>query len=223
MGSFVGEMTKRSYQQSCGLALALDAAGDRWTLLIVRELLIAPRRYGELLAALPQIGTNLLADRLKSLEAMGAARKTLAETGSHHAYELTAAGRALEPAILELVRWGLRHAPDQPGPLEHRDHWDLLAARALFRPRTPVPEGEYALRVDQPVVATVREGRLRLRPGTIASPVASIETDKEAILAIAGGEIDPETEVDRGRIRVGGDRSAALAFLAAFDLSDSYS
>src|SRR5687767_14976263 len=93
----------KTYGQYCGLAKALDHIGDRWTLLIVRELLLGPRRYSQIRAALPGIATNLLAERLRNLESDGMVRRN-----GDGAYELTAFGRGLEEAIHSLVRWGGR-------------------------------------------------------------------------------------------------------------------
>ena len=123
-------MGKRSYRQNCALARAEDVIGARWTRLLLRDLLVSPRRFNELLESQKGIGTNLLAARLKDLEAAG-----LVEHGaSDRKYALTDRGRALEPAILAMIRWGLRHGPEnQPGE-HHRDDWDLLALKALFQP-----------------------------------------------------------------------------------------
>jgi len=100
---------KRTYQQHCGLARALDVVGERWTLLIVRELLLGPRRYGDLLDTLEGITTNLLAKRLKEMTETGLLEKRHAEPPvAGELYTLTEAGAALEPAIMELGRWGGR-------------------------------------------------------------------------------------------------------------------
>jgi DNA-binding HxlR family transcriptional regulator len=98
---------KRRYRERSGLAAALDVVGERWTLLIVRELIRAPRRYGELLEALPGIGTNLLANRLRDLEAAGVVSRVLAPSPqSAVVYELTDRGRALQPTVDALQAWG---------------------------------------------------------------------------------------------------------------------
>jgi DNA-binding HxlR family transcriptional regulator len=98
---------KRRYRERSGLAAALDVVGERWTLLIVRELLGAPRRYGELLEALAGIGTNLLVNRLRDLEAAGVVARVLAPSPqSAVVYELTERGRALKPTVDALQAWG---------------------------------------------------------------------------------------------------------------------
>src|SRR5438552_3024071 len=105
-------MKNRSYNQYCGLAYALDIVGERWTLLIVRELIAGPRRFKDLIAGLPEISTNLLTERLKSLEQQGIIRRRVlpAPAGST-VYELTALGQALETAVLELGKWGSQFVP----------------------------------------------------------------------------------------------------------------
>jgi DNA-binding HxlR family transcriptional regulator len=102
---------KRRYRERSGLAAALDVVGERWTLLIVRELITAPRRYGELLDALPRIGTNLLANRLRDLEAAGVVGRVLAPAPqSAVVYELTDRGLALRPIVDALQAWGEANA-----------------------------------------------------------------------------------------------------------------
>ncbi len=127
-------MTKRSYRQNCALALTSDLIGERWSLLLIRDLLVAPKRYNELSHSLQGMGSNLLASRLKELEAEGIIEKTDREGGGH-AYALTIAGRALEPAILALVRWGLTYRADRIEGFYHQDDWDLVALKAAFQPR----------------------------------------------------------------------------------------
>ena len=127
-------MAKRSYRQNCAQAQAVDVVGERWTLLLIRDLLVGPRRFRDLLQSLRGIGTNLLADRLRSLESAGLIERQPTD-GAAHRYALTVSGSALEPAVLALVRWGLAHGPrNQPG-YHHQDDWDLVALKALFQPQ----------------------------------------------------------------------------------------
>ncbi len=127
-------MTKRSYKQNCALALAADLVGERWSLLLIRDLLVGPKRYNELSQSMQGMGTNLLASRLKELEAAGVIEKQDRDRGGH-VYALTDAGRALEPAILALVRWGLTYLPDRIEGFYHQDDWDLVALKAAFVPK----------------------------------------------------------------------------------------
>ncbi len=126
-------MTKRSYQQNCALARASDVIGERWSLLLLRDLAIFPRRFSELQASLKGMGSNLLASRLKDLEAADLIKRRKGEHGGPE-YSLTKRGRALEPALLALIRWGLSYGPkNRPGD-HHQKDWDLLALKALFQP-----------------------------------------------------------------------------------------
>ena len=127
-------MTKRSYRQNCALALAADLVGERWSLLLIRDLLVGPKRYNELSQSMQGMGTNLLASRLKELEAAGIIEKQDRDQGGH-VYALTDAGRALEPAVLALVRWGLTYLPDRIEGFYHQDDWDLVALKAAFVPK----------------------------------------------------------------------------------------
>ncbi|WP_411133576.1 winged helix-turn-helix transcriptional regulator [Streptomyces sp. C10] len=117
-------MSRRSYDQYCAVARALDAVGDRWTLLIVRELLGGPRRYTDLHADLPGVSTDMLASRLKDMERDGlVTRRRLAPPGAAFVYELTARGRALLPALTALADWGAP-ALDERRPTDAlRAHW----------------------------------------------------------------------------------------------------
>ena len=123
---------KRSYDQFCSLARALDRLGERWTLLIVRNLLLGPRRYTDLLSELPGITTNLLAERLKRMESGGLVARRAGATGAA-VYELTPVGAALEPAIMELGRWGGRFmdAPKKKDTVNIG--WGLLSMKRRYR------------------------------------------------------------------------------------------
>jgi DNA-binding HxlR family transcriptional regulator len=130
---------KRSYNQFCSLARALDRLGERWTLLIVRNLLLGPRRYSDLLAELPGITTNLLAARLKSMESSDLiTRRVGSRPGRPATYELTPLGAALEPAIMELGRWGGRFM-DAPKKTDTVNiGWGLLSLKRRYRGGSPM-------------------------------------------------------------------------------------
>ncbi len=127
-------MAKRSYRQNCALALTADLIGERWSMLLIRDLLVGPKRYKELSQSLQGMGTNLLASRLKELEAAGIIERQDSGGGTH-SYALTDTGRALEPAILALVRWGLTYLPDRIEGYYHQEDWDLVALKAAFEPQ----------------------------------------------------------------------------------------
>jgi DNA-binding HxlR family transcriptional regulator len=127
-------MSKRSYNQYCAVARALDIVGERWTLLVVRELLTGPKRFKDLLEGLPGIGTNLLAARLKDLEGYGVVhRTTLPPPAGSKVYELTELGSSLELVVAALGRWGLEFlgAPDQEDDL--RPVWAVVAVRSAVK------------------------------------------------------------------------------------------
>lgn len=126
-------MARRSYRQNCSLARAADVIGERWTLLLLRDLLVGPRRFGELSRSQKGMGSNLLASRLRELEAAGIVERQSDDRGSPH-YALTERGRALEPALLALVRWGMIYGPEGRQGFHHQADWDLLALKALFHP-----------------------------------------------------------------------------------------
>lgn len=106
-------MTQRTYEQNCGLALSLDVLGERWTLLIIRELNLGPKRFGDLAGRLRGIATNILAARLKSLEAHDVLRRTtLPPPANVAAYELTPHGEVLQPMLDGLALWSFRYLPD---------------------------------------------------------------------------------------------------------------
>ncbi len=125
-------MNKRSYRQNCSLAHGSDLLGERWTLLILRELLIQPCRFSELLLYLDGIGTNLLATRLKDLELLGLIEKQIPDS-KRSPYQITASGSGVEPVILAMIRFGSVFGTGVDDYI-HRDHWDLLAMKAYFRP-----------------------------------------------------------------------------------------
>ena len=123
-------MARRSYDQYCGLARALDVLGERWTLLIVRNLLLGPQRYSELMRGLPGITTNLLAKRLQEMEREGLIERSGSNDG---AYQLTPSGRALEPAIHALGRWGWQRMGKPSGRDRRSIEWLLVALRRRYR------------------------------------------------------------------------------------------
>jgi DNA-binding HxlR family transcriptional regulator len=139
----------RSYGQYCGLARALDVVGDRWTLLIVRQLLLGPARYGRLLDGLPGVATNLLADRLRSLEQAGVVERRASERDDAAAYALTAWGEELREPVEALIRWSTPLMVRGPEGDTFRDQWLVLALRALFAGRTGGGSATVAVELDE--------------------------------------------------------------------------
>lgn len=197
-------MSRKSYGQFCALARALDQVGDRWTLLIVRELLLGRKRYGALQAALPGIATNLLAGRLRELQDSGIV--TMAEG----AYALTERGLDLEPVVFALIRWGAPLMFDGPGRDTSDPSWARLALRALLEddvPRSARAEVQVDVAGAEPfTVRTGRSGR-QVVDGPADRPDAVVRTSLEAVVAAVGAGVP----VDARSVR--GSRSLAVAAL----------
>lgn len=204
-------MSKRTYDQYCAAARALDVVGDRWTLLLVRELLIGPKRYTDLLEGLPRIGTNLLAERLDRLQESGVVRHTtLPPPAASAVYELTERGRALEPVVVELARWGLELLGEPDDAQAWRPEWSILAMRATFRPEAAAGIDEsYEFEIDGEVLhATVRDGSVSTGLGPADDPAVTLAADARTFLAVASGKLALEEAVESGRYRVEGDVEA---------------
>lgn len=184
-------MSRRSYRQNCALARANDVIGDRWTQLLIRDLLIAPRRFNELQASLKGIGANLLSSRLKDLERAGLIEHGTPASGKHH-YALTARGRAIEPALLALIRWGLVYGPDnQPGD-HHHDDWDLLALKALFQPARMAAEGLRVQFTDRDFSGwmAIADGAVTIGLGEIDDPDVCVATTIKNLFTGPGDPTD---------------------------------
>jgi DNA-binding HxlR family transcriptional regulator len=185
----------RSYGQYCSVAKALDVVGDRWTLLIIRELLTQGAcRYTDLRGGLPGIATNMLADRLRDLEAAGLVRRSEAEPPvATPLFELTDAGRELEPALLALGEWGIRFMLE-PAPVdEFRSQWFAFPALSFLRDGEPDgPPAAVELRAaERPAVIEIAGGSIRTRLGTAASPDLVLTGTPRLIYALLLGFIDP--------------------------------
>jgi DNA-binding HxlR family transcriptional regulator len=204
----------RQYNQFCALARALDVVGERWTLLVVRELLLGPRRFNQLADALPGIGRNLLAARLRELRDAG----LIEHRG--RAYRLTARGRGLEEAVLALTRWEMdAMRPPTPGD-RRRAGWYALAMRAAFRPDAARDVDEtYEFRVGgETFHLRACAGRAEAAHGSAERPAAVLEADLDSFLGIATGLDDLGAAIGAGRARVEGSRAALRRGLRIFGL-----
>lgn len=205
-------MSARSYGQFCGLARALDVVGDRWSLLIVRELLPGPMRYGELAASLGGIATNLLADRLRSLESSGVIERRPGQT-SGVVYVLTPWGGQLREAIGALIRWSTPLMANGRGGDVLQPRWLAVALEALLRGRTAEPPAELGIDTDG-VFMTVRIDKdgphVTLQPGQ--RPGTVLEAEPEAVLGLAAGAIGIDEALCRASVH--GDPGALTAVLA---------
>lgn len=213
-------MTRRGYRQYCATARTLDLVGERWTLLIVRELLTGPKRFKDLGDNLPGIGTGLLAERLKHLEAAGIAHRTrLPPPAGTPVYELTGAGRELEPAVLALARWGRRWAMgDRDEQDAFHPGWAVLGMQAAFDPAAAAGfAATYEFRVgDTTFHARVADGAVESRMGPAQHPDAVLEADEETFAGLANGRLRMRDAVRDGRARAHGDRAALTKLRSLF-------
>ncbi|CDM25478.1 Transcriptional regulator, HxlR family [Castellaniella defragrans 65Phen] len=212
--------TKRSYADGCAAAHALDLIGERWALLIVRELMLGPKRFTDLRAGLGRISANVLTQRLAELEAAGiVVRRRLPPPGGGMAYDLSPWGRELEPILLQLVRWGVRSPGFARGAPLNVDAM-VLSMRALFSPDAASGRDARILLVldGQPFSARVASGRLDVHRQGPAEPAAeaTLETSPTTLLHLAYGAADPDDAVEAGLARISGRRAALDRFLGCF-------
>ena len=204
-------MSKRSYNQYCAVARAMDVLGERWTLLIVRELLTGPKRFKDLLEGLPGIGTNLLTSRLKDLEGYGILRRaTLPPPAASRVYELTELGRSLEPVVMGLARWGLEFLGASCEEDDRQPAWAMVALQSILKPEaTGETRESYEFRVDDEVFYVwVADGETGVRQGSAADPDLVVRSDTQTLLAVAARRIEPVEAVVSGALRIEGDRDA---------------
>ena len=190
----------RSYRQYCSFARGLDVIGDRWILLIVRELLDAPRRYNELLDGLPGIATNLLADRLRDLVDAGVLERREGQT-----YALTEWGEGLRDVIYSLGRWARPLMGQLRRDDEFRSHWLVHPIRVLYEgvdKRRPSLTVEVDLDGDEPVTIESAGGRVRVVPGRPASPDVVLNGPPDGVIGLLAGKRDRPSVA---RVSVKGD------------------
>jgi DNA-binding HxlR family transcriptional regulator len=196
----------RSYGDQCGVARSLDVIGERWALLIVRELLLGPKRFNDLLAGLDGASPNVISQRLRELTGSGVIRqRDLGPPARVRVYELTDWGRELEPVVLHLGQWGTR------APLPEGARWGLdsllLALQASADPA--VVNGRYELRVGADVFTVDgTAGSVRMRRGTADRPDAALTTDADTLHAVALGKRSIAETAESGDLRLDGDAQA---------------
>lgn len=218
-------MKNRSYSQYCGLAYALDIVGERWTLLIVRELIPGPRRFKDLVDGLPGISTNLLSERLKRLERQGLlSRRTLPPPAGSTVYELTPLGQALEKTLLELGKWGSQFVPPsaEDATLLHVGSY-ALTLKTFFRPEQAQGVNEtYELRIDNEVLQVqIKEGELQVQQGEALEADMILHADMPTYLGLLQRQMQPDEAISGRLIRIEGDPAALSRFLDLCGLPDS--
>ncbi|MFB9690956.1 winged helix-turn-helix transcriptional regulator [Amycolatopsis plumensis] len=202
--------TSRSYGDACTIARALDVVGERWALLVVRELLLGPQRFSDVRRALPGASSNLVTDRLRELEGHGVvARRKLPPPAAATVYELTERGRELEPVVLALGAWGARLPRPEPASLGAVSV--LLYLRESARPRGTAC---YRLELDARVWTVRTEpGRLTVEPGEPAAPDATVRTDPPTLNALLERPAHLAGAIDDGRLAIEGDLAAVRRLL----------
>jgi DNA-binding HxlR family transcriptional regulator len=208
----------RTYGDSCGVARALDLVGERWALLVARELLLGPKRFTDLRAGLPHVSPDVLSQRLRELEEAGVvSRRTLAPPAGSRVYELTDWGRELEPVVLGLGRWGSR-APFPPGDAELGVDAMVLALKTLFDADAAGDlSASYELRLgEQRFAARVEQGRFAVGRGSAEAPDAAIEAAPGALTAVLWHGRELAEAVRSGDVMIGGSTRAAQRFLGLF-------
>src|SRR6266511_5519257 len=201
----------KKFDQYCPMAHALSLVGDRWSLLVVRELLHGPKRYTDLTNGLPGIGTNILAARLRDLEQAGVVQKRkLPPPAPATVYELTEYGSGLNEAMYALARWGARSL-GPPGPDDELyPEWGVNAFPALFNAEAARGLTEtYVLKIDGDVFSVqLEDGRMHASVGAVEDADVTIEIDMPMLFRLAGGELSPREALKTGLVSIEGDKAA---------------
>jgi DNA-binding HxlR family transcriptional regulator len=203
----------KRYDQYCPVCHALELVGERWALLIVRELLKGPKRYTDLLEGMPGVGTNILAARLRELEAGGiVAKRKLPPPAASTVYELTEYGRELEEPLYALARWGARSL----GPPGKGDHlypdWGLNAFAALLDPEAARGLSEtYVVRVgEETYTVRLEDSQVHVEPGAAEGADLDFASDLETFYGLAAGAVDPGEALSEGRVELLAGKPAAF-------------
>jgi len=213
--------SKRSYGDACGIARALDVVGERWALMIVRELLLGPKRFTDIRRGLPHVSPDVLAQRLRDLEQAGILHhRRLPPPYASQVYELTASGRALEPALIELGRWGGTYAPPPGDGMGMSLDAYIVSLRTLF---DPARAGDLAARVelrlgDERFRVVIGDGRVEAGRGELPDADAVVETDPDTLIDVLHGHRPLAEALAAGTMRFGGDKRKARRFTELFPL-----
>ena len=211
-------MTSRTYGQFCGLAHSMELVGERWALLVVRDLIPGPKRFTDLRNGLPRIPTNILSARLKELESSGVVqRRLLPRPQASVVYELTDYGRELEDVVLRLGLWGARSLGwPRPDDIVTTDSL-IMALRSTFQ--WEAARGlqlGYELHVGEVVIhARIDDGALEVAQGPLAGADLVVETGPE-LRALLAREISPGEAIADGTVRLTGDADLLARFVEVF-------
>jgi len=214
--------TTRTYGDACGIPRALDRVGERWGLMIVRELLLGPKRFTDLRTGLPHASPNVLSERLRELEGAGVVRRrTLPPPAGSRVYELTEWGMELESVLSALGRWGAR-APLAPPDVGMSGDAHILSLISLFDPDLAAGLAtSLDLRLgDERFRAVVADRRLELERGEAVAPDATVHTDHGTLLALAHRRLELAEALGSGDIEIEGDQSAVERFVGLYTLPE---
>lgn len=196
----------------------MGVIGDRWAILVVRELMFGPRRFAQVKAGLAGVSANVLSQRLRELEAGGVVCRTPVEDAGVTVYELTERGRALEPVLIELGRWGSREQITSRRDLSVSAL--LFALKTVFDPRA-ARDAVYAIQMNaESCTVTVAGGSIRIRRGAARDADVTFDTDVTTLRAVAFGRMTSRDAEATGRLRVSGDRRLAARFGRLFPVPD---
>ena len=212
----------RTYDDGCAAAHALDLVGERWALLVVRELLLGPKRFTDLRAGIPKASPNVLAQRLRELEGAGVVqRRKLPPPAASKVYELTDWGMELEPVVVSLGRWGAR-SPSRPCDAELGVDSLVLSLRTMFDPRGGDGlKASYELRLGEDRFrAEVGGDQFEIVRGVAERPEAAIETDVGTLAALVYEGRQLAEALRSGSVEIEGDESAVARFLTFFPLPE---
>jgi DNA-binding HxlR family transcriptional regulator len=215
-------VTRRTYGDRCGVARALDFVGERWALLVVRELLLGPKRFTDLRGGLPNLSPDVLAQRLRELEEAGVVqRRTLAPPAASRVYELTERGMALEPVVLALGRWGSRAAFLSEDAGMGVDA-TVLALKTLFAPAAAGDlDASYGLRLgEQHFAVRVADGELAVARGDVDRPAAIIESGPGTLASVLWHGRPLDDALRAGDIAIEGSKRMVRRFLTLFPLPE---
>lgn len=214
---------KRSYGEACRFAYALDVVGERWALLVVRELLLGPKRFTDLRTGLPHASSNVLSERLRELEQNGVIqRRKLPPPAASSVYELTEWGRELEPVVTKLGAWGAR-SPVPPDSRQIGPDSIVLALRSLFDAGAAGElDAAYELRLgEQRFRVGVAGGELDLGRGVAEGAIAKIAVaDAPTFAAVLTGQLPLDRAIASGAVEIDGSRQAAKRFLRLFPMPE---
>ena len=211
-------MTRRSYGQYCGLAHALDLVGERWTLLVVRDLALGPKRFSDVLAGLPGLGTSLLSDRLRQLENNGLVERALADRAVGVVYRLTEDGEQLATALGPLTVWGAAKLADEPAPDEWRPEWLAFVLMSTFRHDQAAGIDDcYEFRLgDANLFVIVADGTIAVSEDKRREPDLVATLDLPTLAAIGSGNMSVHEAINSGKARFEGDPDAGARAMQVF-------